>query len=82
MLRLFTSLDHAALTCQPMDQYSFDQSKADAVLRESGYSVPVVIDATDTDVFATAAEQHTPFISFLIYVVLRESRKLSCVVVW
>ena len=47
---------------QNMDQYSFDQSEADtilfsfyAVLRESGYTGPVVIDATDTDVYIAAA---------------------------
>ena len=45
-----------------MDQYSFDQSEAetiiysfDAVLHESGYAGPVVIDATDTDVYIAAA---------------------------
>ena len=49
-----------------MDNYSFDQSETDtvifsiyAVLRKSGYSGPVVIDAADTDrssfYFAAAA---------------------------
>ncbi|KAK1906372.1 Dynein heavy chain cytoplasmic, partial [Dissostichus eleginoides] len=49
-------------TQQPMQNYSFDQSEADTVLfstyvvlRESGYSGPVVIDATDTDVYVAAA---------------------------
>ncbi|KAI4816806.1 hypothetical protein KUCAC02_009112 [Chaenocephalus aceratus] len=49
-------------TQQPMQNYSFDQSDADTVLfstyvvlRESGYSGPVVIDATDTDVYVAAA---------------------------
>ena len=49
-------------TQQPMDNYSFDQSEADtilfstyAVLRESGYSRPVVVDAADTDAYVTAA---------------------------
>jgi len=47
---------------QNMDQYSFDQSEADtiifsfhAVLRESGYAGPVVIDATNVDVYIAAA---------------------------
>ena len=41
-----------------MHNYSFDQSEADtilfsiyAILRESGYSGPVVIDAADTDAY-------------------------------
>ena len=45
-----------------MQNYSFDQSGADtvffsayAVLLESGYSGPVVIDAADTDAYVTAA---------------------------
>ena len=45
-----------------MQNYSFGQSEADivifsayAVLRESGYSGPVVIDATDTDAYVAAA---------------------------
>jgi len=45
-----------------MDQYSFDQSEADtiifsfyAILCESGYAAPVVIDATDTGVYIAAA---------------------------
>jgi hypothetical protein len=49
-------------TKQPMENYSFDQSEADtvlfsmyAVLRESGYSGPVVIDAADTDAYVAAA---------------------------
>ena len=47
---------------QPMPDYSFDQSEADTilffvytVLRESGYSGPVVIDAADTDAYVAAA---------------------------
>ncbi|KAG0720810.1 hypothetical protein GWK47_047693 [Chionoecetes opilio] len=49
-------------TQQSMQNYSFDQSEADtvlfsayAVLRESGYTGPVVIDATDTDAYVAAA---------------------------
>ena len=49
-------------TQQPMQNYSFDQSEADtvlfsayAVLRESGYTGLVVIDAADTDAYVTAA---------------------------
>ena len=49
-------------TQQAMENYSFDQSEADtvlfsvyAVLRESGYSGPVVIDAVDTDAYVAAA---------------------------
>ena len=49
-------------TKQPMQNYSFDQAEADtiifsayAVLRESGYSGPVVVDAADTDAYVTAA---------------------------
>ena len=45
-----------------MENYCFDQSEADtilfclyAILRESGYTGPVVIDATDTDVYVAAA---------------------------
>ena len=45
-----------------MDHYSFDQSKVDTmifsfytVLCRSGYAGPVVIDATDTDVYTAAA---------------------------
>ena len=45
-----------------MLNYSFDQSEADtilfstyAVLRESDYSGPVVIDAADTDAYVAAA---------------------------
>ena len=45
-----------------MQNYSFDQSEADTVLfsayvvlRESGYSGPVVIDAADTDAHVAAA---------------------------
>ena len=45
-----------------MQNYSFDQSEADtlffyayAVLRETGYSGPVVIDAADTDAYVAAA---------------------------
>ena len=45
-----------------MKNYSFDQSEADtvlfstyAVLRESGYTGPVVIDTADTDAYVTAA---------------------------
>ena len=47
---------------QPLHNYSFDQSEADtilfsiyAILRESGYSGPVVIDAADTDAYVAAA---------------------------
>ena len=49
-------------TQQPMQNYSFDQSVADtvffcayAILRESGYSGPIVIDASDTDTNVAAA---------------------------
>ena len=49
-------------TQQPMQNYCFDQSEAGtilfstyAVLRESGYSGPVVIDAADTDAYVAAA---------------------------
>ena len=49
-------------TQQVMPEYSFDQSEADTVitsmytlLREMGYSGPVVIDAADTDVYVAAA---------------------------
>ena len=49
-------------TKQPMHSYSFDQSEADtilfsayAVLRESGHTDPVVIDAGDTDAYVAAA---------------------------
>jgi len=64
-----------------MDRYSFDQSEADsfyAILHESGYAGPVVIDATDTDVHIAAA-----YISASWYAAcaLRGSRKLSCVIV-
>jgi len=66
-----------------MDQYSFDQSEADtiifsfyAVLHESEYAGPVVIDATDTDVYIAAA-----YISHQLPGALRGSRKLSCAVV-
>ena len=45
-----------------MQNYSFDQSEANsilfstyAVLRESGYSGPVVIDTADTDAYVAAA---------------------------
>ena len=45
-----------------MQNYSFDQSEADtvlfsayAVLRESDYTGPVVIDAADTDAYVAAA---------------------------
>ena len=45
-----------------MQNRSFDQSQAEnvifsayAVLRESGYSGPVVIDAADTDAYVAAA---------------------------
>ena len=72
---------------QNMDQYSFDQSEADtiifsfyAVLHESGYAGPVVIDATDTVQMFTL-QQHTYLISFLVCCAIRGSRKLSCVVV-
>ena len=47
---------------QPMQDYSFDQSEADTILfsaytllRKSGYSGPVVIDAADTDAYVAAA---------------------------
>ena len=49
-------------TQQPMENYSFDQSEADtvlfstyAVLHESGYTGPVVIDTADTDAYVAAA---------------------------
>ena len=49
-------------TQQPMQNYCFYQSEADtilfstyAVLRESGYSGPVVIDSADTDAYVAAA---------------------------
>ena len=49
-------------TQQSMEMFSFDQSEADTilfsayiVLRESGYSGPVAIDATDTDAYVTSA---------------------------
>ncbi|KAG1680240.1 hypothetical protein GQR58_012475 [Nymphon striatum] len=49
-------------TQQSMQNYSFHQSEADtvlfsayAVLRESSYTGPVVIDATDTDAYVAAA---------------------------
>ena len=49
-------------TQQVMPEYSFDQSEADTVitsmytlLRQMGYSGPVVIDAADTDVYDAAA---------------------------
>ena len=49
-------------TQQVMQDYTFHQSEADtiifsayAVLRESGYSGPVVIDAADTDAYIAAA---------------------------
>ena len=49
-------------TQQPVQNYSFYQSEADtvlffayAVLRESGYSGPVVIGAADTDAYVAAA---------------------------
>ena len=64
-------------TQQNMDQYSFYQSEADtilfsvyAVLRESGYSGPVVIDATDTDLFVAAA-----YISHQLHGILGVKRK-------
>ena len=45
-----------------MQNYSFDQSEADtvlfsayAVLRESGYTGPVVIDTADMDGYVAAA---------------------------
>ena len=45
-----------------MQNYSFDQSEADTILlstytilRESGCSVPVVVDAADTDAYVSAA---------------------------
>ena len=64
---------------QNMDQYSFDQSEADtiifsfyAVLHESGYAGPVVIDATDTVQMFTL-QQHTYLISFLVCCALRET---------
>ncbi|KAK7084444.1 hypothetical protein SK128_012003, partial [Halocaridina rubra] len=47
---------------QSMQNYSFDKAEAEtvlfsayAVLRESGYTGPVVIDATDTDAYVAAA---------------------------
>ena len=46
-----------------MQNYIFDQSEADsvlfstyAVLRKSGYSGPVVIDAADTDAYVAAVD--------------------------
>jgi len=49
-------------TQQQMQYYSFDQSEADTILfsmygllRESGCSDPVVIDAADTDAYVSAA---------------------------
>ena len=49
-------------TQQPMENYSFDQSGADtvffsayAVLCESGYTSPAVIDTVDTDAYVAAA---------------------------
>ncbi len=49
-------------TQEPMQNYCFDQSEADtilfctyALLRESGCSDPVVIDAADTDAYVSAA---------------------------
>ncbi|KAM3842683.1 17-beta-hydroxysteroid dehydrogenase type 2 [Diretmus argenteus] len=49
-------------TGEPMPDYSSEQSEADTilfsayvVLRESGYSGPVVIDVADTDAYVTAA---------------------------
>ena len=72
---------------QPLHNYSFDQSEADtilfsiyAILRESGYSGPVVIDAADTDAYvAAAAISHT---SCLICSVSRESRRQFSAVTW
>ena len=65
MQRLSTLLVPTAPTCQPSKQWrttALDQSEADtvlfsvyAVLRESGYSGPVVIDAADTDAYVAAA---------------------------
>ena len=49
-------------TQQHMENYSFEQSEADtilfstyAVLRESGYNGPIVIDVADTDAYVAAA---------------------------
>ncbi len=49
-------------TQQSMQNYSFDHAEADtilfsayAVLRESGYSGPVVMDVADTDAYVAAA---------------------------
>ena len=57
----------APYTCnwqtQPMQNCSFDRSRADTVLffayefqRESGYTGPVVIDAADTYAYVAAAD--------------------------
>ena len=74
-------------TQQPMQNYRFDQSEADtilfsayAVLRESGYSGPVVIDAADTDAYVTAAiisQQQSSHSSFQVCSVSRESKRQS-----
>ena len=73
---------------QPLHNYSFDQSEADtilfsiyAILRESGYSGPVVIDAADTDAYvAAAAISHHA--SCLECSVSRESRRQFSVMTW
>lgn len=71
-------------TQQPMQNYSFDQSEADtilfstyALLRESGCSDPVVIDAADTDAYVSAA-----VISQQLSGMSRERRAWSPVVAW
>ena len=62
-----------------MENYSFEQSEADtilfstyAVLRESGYNGPVVIDVADTDAYVAAAAISR---SYLVYFVSKESKK-------
>ena len=57
-----TLLVPTAPTQPPMQNFNFDQSEADtvlfspyAVLRESGYSGCVIIDASDTDAYVAAA---------------------------
>ncbi|KAL8605116.1 hypothetical protein ACOMHN_018917 [Nucella lapillus] len=49
-------------TQEPVENFTFDQSEADtvffsiySVLRESGYSGPVVLDSVDTDAYVAAA---------------------------
>ena len=70
-------------TKQPMENYSFDQSEADtilfsayAVLRESGYSGPVIIDVADTDAYVAAAviSQQIPG----VLCIKRKQEMISC----